>query len=54
MPVKTCFFYHVVMSPSIKSSIYRHKQHNNVDDHTRKNVKAMKAGYGEKEIGKIC
>ena len=53
MPVKTRFFYHVIMTSSIKCSIHCHQQHDDVNDHTGKNVKAMKAGYGKKEVGEI-
>ncbi len=41
------------MASSFKYTLVGHNKHNNVDNDTGENVKAMEAGNGKKEIGEI-
>jgi hypothetical protein len=53
MPVKPCFLYHQVMSSSFKNSSPCHDEHDDINNHSRKNMEAMKTSDGKKEIGEV-
>src|SRR5690606_27045896 len=53
VPVQTDFFHHEVTTPTFKSIVQGHTQHNNIEYQTDGHVQTVKTGNRKKQVGKL-